>query len=348
MGFWDWATGWMRERGPSRDDGAPAEANAATAVLDHPAPGDEAAVDRWWAPAEGGLVEPLVMARPELTPEARALEQILLSHFDSHDLDMPPLPHVAEKVLGHLGGRDYDTKKIAGEIGEDQVIAAAVLRMVNSVFYRATQQITAIHPAVNRLGANALRTLLMHQALRAAAFQRKGGNPELANVVWNRSLAGAVVMRSLSAFTSVDAEEAFMVGLLHDIGNVIVLREAQKQQAALRYRLDLPTFDYLCAETHQEFGELVADAWSMPPALKSLLSDHHTHPAEDDPLRMQRLLIIVTDAVCAMLGFGAEAVYQLLDMQAVRELGLHQRGDFEDLLIELPGLVELNIASVSF
>lgn len=349
MKLWDWImeaiVGRSGPLGPSRQD----DLNAGgVATLDWAADEPRAVgSERWWETDEPGLTEIAAVPRPDLSPEARALENILISHFDSHDLNLPPLPRVTEKVLQRLSDPSYVSAHVAEDISEDQVIAAAVLRMANSVLYGGRDKITAIHPAVNRLGATALRTLMFQQSLRAATFQKKSADRDLAELVWYRSIAGGCVMRSLSRFTRVDKEDAFMIGLLHDIGNVIVLREVQKQQAVLHYKIDIATFDHLCAAFHQEMGELVAQAWQLPATLKSLIANHHAYPSQDDPLRTERLLIHLTYMINAMIGYAPCAEYDLLNTRAVRDLGLSENPEFEDFLMDLPGLVELHVGSAS-
>ena len=74
-----------------------------------------------------------------MSTEARALENALVSHFDGHDLTIPSLPRVPEGVLRELRSSDCDYGKVAGLIAEDQVIAAAVIRMANSPIYGGVQ-----------------------------------------------------------------------------------------------------------------------------------------------------------------------------------------------------------------
>jgi HD-like signal output (HDOD) protein len=321
MGFWDWIFGKLttdetvsptRHQQTSSSEGQASE--GAVAVLEAPEePSDnrETSGRQWWNPEEPTLTELTPLARPELTVEARALENLLVSHFDGHNLTLPPLLQVAERIRPKLSDRNCDFGKIASELGEDQVIAAAVLRMANSPLYRGLNKITALRPAVSRLGTRALRTLLMHESLRAAMFQGKGSNRELAKYIWQRSLAGSYVMRSLSKFTRTDPENAFLIGLLHDIGNVIVLRIICEEQSRMRCDVDLNTFNYLCFECHQEFGELIADSWSLPQDLKAIIVDHHTYPEADDPLRRMRLQLLLTDMICSLLGYSP---YQTLMM----------------------------------
>jgi HD-like signal output (HDOD) protein len=123
---------------------------------------------------------------------------------------------------------------------------------------------------------------------------------------------------------------------MHEVGSIIVLRIVNQQSAIARVQIDDDTFEYLCHEAHQEFGELLADAWKLPPQLKAIISDHHQYPAPEDPLRMERLQLRVCDMICGLLGYAPYAPYALLDSRAVQELGLSQREDFRAFLAGLP------------
>ena len=340
MGLWDWLTG-----GKNKQTSNPAFDGAATCLAE-PESGasDSTQTDErsapWWAPSDASVLEIQTMPRPDLLPEARALENVLVSHFDGHDLNMPPLPHVVERVLAKLRDAKCSLSQIADLIAEDQVVAASILRMANSPLYRGLNRITAIRPAVTRLGSRAVQTLMLHESVRSTMFSAAGNYKEYAKLLWKCSFAGACVMRELSRFTKIDAEDAFLMGLLHDIGSVIVLRIAHTQRKFSSYELDIDTFDYLCAECHQEFGELVADAWKLPTSLKNLIADHHTPAAEDDPQRVERLLLQVSDMCCSLLNHAPFVAYNLLESHAVKALGLHDQPDFERVLKNLPGIID--------
>lgn len=356
MGLWSWIIGkpTAREvrRGSSADHGVSAAASSDTtvALLDRPQTSspdiDETPKEIWWAPEDATLTEPVEPERPELPTEARALENLLVSHFDGHDVTLPPLLHVAEVLLPKLSDPNCDLRKVASGLSEDQVIAAAVLRMANSPLYRGLNKITALRPAVSRLGTRAVRMLLMHESLRAATFSHKKGTNDLAKAIWRRSLACACIMRSLAEFTGTDQEEAFLIGLLHDIGNVVVLRIAFGSQFAPRYEIDEDVFEYLCHETHQEFGELIAKAWALPPNLAAIVSDHHAHPTPEDPLRTPRLHVQLADMIATLLGYAPYAPYNLLDSRAVHELQLAQRPDFPAFLNALPAELDESVTSL--
>lgn len=348
MGLWSWVMDQLMPHDEAASGSATyTDSAGSVAVLEAPNGEQDVATNEseapWWSPLDAELLEPPIAERLNLCTEARALENLLVSHFDGHDLKMPPLNHVAERVLRQIRKREMAMSSIAQTIGEDQVITAAVLRMANSPLYRGLDKITTLLPAATRLGARALQTLMMHESLRAAMMDGSQNEQDLAELLWYRSLASACVMRDLSRFTAIDEEEAYLIGLLHDIGSVIVLRITAKNETHTQYQVDAETFDYLCAESHQEFGELIADAWELPDNIKTIIANHHVYPEPDDPLRNERLQLQLADMICSLLGFEPYQLYDLKNSRAVQDLGLLQKPGFDKFLDELPDRLERSL-----
>jgi len=353
VGFWNWIVSTIAGDADSpasrAGDQVPSAGGVAVLEADRPAAAHDEALEPhpWWAPEGASRTERGPVKCPDLPPEARAVENLLVSHFDGHDLTLPSLPRVAERVLHRLGGADCNFARITDDIAEDQVLVAMVMRMANSPLYRGQERYTALLPAVTRLGVKSLRTLMMQHALRAATRVHRDVDRELAETVWRRSLAGAVVMRSLSRFTTVEQEDAFMMGLLHDIGNVVVLRVVSGQETMTRDLIDLESFEYLCYECQQEFGELIATEWKLPSKLQSLIADHHDYPAPDDPLRPERLQLILTDMILEMIGYASPIEYDLLNARVVKDLNLSDNPAFLDALAVLPQQVDEAMSALS-
>ncbi len=307
---------------------------------------EEESVDRWWDPAEATLVEPPEVERPEMPTEARAVESLLVSQLDGHDLRIPPLAGSAERVLQRLRDRKASLTEVAEVIAEDQVVATAVMRMANSPLYRGSQKITALNPAVVRLGATAIKTLMLQESLRVATFSRRGAASELGDMLWQRSVASAWIAHGLSAFTDVDPDDMFLLGLVQDIGNVMVLQTVEQWEPTVGYQLALEEFEYLCSAYHERFGGLIAANWSLPGQLQEIIRDHHGTPDVDDPSRAHRLLLQLTDMINGMIGYAPPRAYKLLETRPVRDLGLRDRSDFLTFLEGLPDQVEQSICSV--
>ncbi len=335
MGIWDWLCETFAGRDVYTERDEPA-----VATLEPPGHKRAADESEWWERDGELLTELEVPPRPRLSDAARAFENSLISQLDGHNLELPQMPRVPEQVLRRLGNPNCNFDRLAECIAEDQVTATAVLRMANSPLYRGVDRIASLNVAIGRLGTKALRVLMMSQSMRAVSAGCKGDDRRRAEMIWLRSRAGAAIMRSLATFVGTDGDEAFLIGLLHDIGNVIVVRELREQKRYLKGVVDDEIFEYLCFECHQEFGELIAEAWSLPPKLQALLSDHHRYPEADDPLRTERLLLHLADMICALLGYAPDAPYDLLEARAAQDLGLAAQPNFETFLRELPTQVD--------
>ncbi len=353
MGLWDWlmsALGVGEAASSSAPNLAPSSAptpassnirvksaqGEASPVATALAPEDEP----WWAPADAASPDASPPARLDLSPEARALENLLVSYFDGHDLSLPAMPQGPDQVMRALRRNDGDLIEAAHVIGEDQVLTAAVLRTVNSPFYRGEREITAVRAAVTRLGTRALRTLMMHQALQTATFQSKGADPARANMLWERARAGAWIMQELARFTGLDEEEAFLIGLLHDIGNVVVLRIVAGERVKTKARITDEEFEHLCRACHQEFGELIAASWKLPQRLQALIRDHHTAPEPNEPLAPHRWTLMLCDDILSLLRLAPGPTCNLLSSAPVAALELARRADFIEFLRGLPEFLD--------
>lgn len=341
--FWDLFLNALLGRGDNRESGDSRRAAArgsAVATLD-PAnmsttgPGGTD-VERWWSPRDGALLQIPLMSRPELSAEALALERILTAYAEKSDLHLPSLPKVAERVLRLLSGRHYDARSVAEEIQSDQVVSVAVLRLANSALYGRSKPVGDLHTAVARLGCNVLRSVMLQHSLQAAVQRRRGGDHRLADIVWNGSLASAHILRGLAKLVGAEPEEAYLTGLLHDIGTVLVLHEVQEQEAVLRYRIEVDEFVWLCFEHHQRLGHLIATAWNLPDQLTVLVTDHHRPVEAGEEAARERDMIALADMLKAMLGYAPPADYDLLHCPATGALGLDAKPEFITFLDDLP------------
>ncbi len=344
MGLWSWMLEKITEPEggqptPSRKANARLSGGSAVATLeaqDENGTSAQAEEAKWWAPANAIYTEAQPVKQPDLSPEIKGLENIIVTYFDGHDLNIPPLLQIAEQILSKLKKPKTNLRDIADKLAEDQILAASTLRMANSPLYRGVDRIAALQPAVTRLGTKAIRTLLVRESMRAATFQGTESHQELADLLWLRSYASAHIMSRLAPLVGTDPEDSFLVGLLHDIGSVVVLRIVSKYENVCPNGLDLDTFDYLCYESHQEFGELLATDWNLPQTVRELITDHHRFPSEDDPAKKERLQLQLSDMLCSMLGYATQIPYDLMNSDVVCALGLSDQPKFIRLLEKLP------------
>lgn len=346
MSFWDWFLNALRraERCPPKLSAVIAP--VAIATLDRPQTAPDVPHEEfhehekgWWKPVEGAFTEPAPLTRPNLSEAGLALEEKLESFLADQDLQLPQLPLAADRVVRCLRNPHFDTKAVAHEIKNDQAIAAATLRAANSAFYGAGEPVTKLPAAVVRLGAAALRSLMMRESMRTAMLYSKGPDQELAVALWNRSSASACIMSGLSRLTGLDPEEGCMMGLLHDIGSLVVLRGVVELKSTTDQDVSPKEFEYVCHAYHERFGRAIAQAWRLPSKLESLIADHHAPPQPDDPFRVERLSLELTDMIASMLGYSPPVPYDLLASRAATELGLSDSSKLRKFLDQLPAKI---------
>ena len=191
--------------------------------------------------------------------------------------DLPSLPHVVAKVISIAADPDCSVPEIAGVIEKDAALAAQVLRVVNSPFYGLRTRIGSIQQAVAYLGLRTLRSLTLGLSI-GGLF--RGLKVELEEF-WRHSLFCSVAARRFAVRRGVEPEEAFVAGLLQNIGLLVMFRH-----------LPTETIDHLfpagyCLDTlqaerdetgcdHTMLGEILAQRWNLPESMVAPLRFHHS------------------------------------------------------------------------
>ncbi len=149
---------------------------------------------------------------------------------------MPSLDAILQPLLAYLQQpfEQQDVQRIVDLISHDNSLAAQCLHIANSPLYGRWQSITNVRAAVVALGLQRMRDIALSCCvLKLIPSDQEGNNPA---VFWEHSLACALVARKLAKRIGVaDPEQAYLAGLLHDIGLIVNLRLFPKElSAALR------------------------------------------------------------------------------------------------------------------
>lgn len=204
-------------------------------------------------------------------------------------VELPTMPEVLVRLNAVMDQEDASAADIAKVLQTDPAIAANLLRMVNSAYYGLRVRVSSIPLAVSVLGFATTRRL----ALRAAVFNTFARRRERAQGFdpagfWRHSVFTGVAARALAAvsssFADMHPEDAYMAGLLHDIGKILLLEKCTARYvAALRRGAQegRPDSDAERAEfgfTHAEVGSVLALKWSLPEDLAAAIRYHHAPP----------------------------------------------------------------------
>jgi HD-like signal output (HDOD) protein len=140
-----------------------------------------------------------------------------------------------------------------------------------------------------------------------------------------------------------DKEDAFLVGLLHDIGKVVVLRCCGEVYQKTNHHISDELFEYLCQEYHELMGEMIAGQWQLPAHVASAIARHHSTESFDDADGRQRALVQITDATLSLLGHTTKYPYDLLSIPAARYLKVGENARFLETLPLIPDVIELSL-----
>ncbi|PIE76795.1 HD family phosphohydrolase, partial [bacterium DOLJORAL78_65_58] len=136
--------------------------------------------------------------------------------------DLPPLPLVVQKLLQVMDDPNSSADDISQVLSADNAMAAKVLKLVNSSFYGLSGQVASVPRAIVILGLSSIRNLAL--GLGVTKLMARAGNGELQQRFWAHSIATAAACETVARATQrIIPEEAFVAGLLHDIGHLILM-----------------------------------------------------------------------------------------------------------------------------
>ena len=190
---------------------------------------------------------------------------------------LPSSPRVHNALMRAFVEDRADTEQIVKLLQQDMAICAKLLQMVNSAFFRMARRITRIEDAVRYLGFNMVRDLV----LTVEVFQSV---PKLhhfsMDTLQNHALRTATIARRMFTEPRL-ADDAFMAGLLHDIGRLIMASELPDQLDAaleLAEREQLPLYvaeTRVLGASHAEIGAYLLGLWGLPYPIIEATANHH-------------------------------------------------------------------------
>ncbi len=197
------------------------------------------------------------------------------------DAALPMLPQVVVKVQKVVAADDSGAKDLANVILSDPSLTSKVLRVVNSAYYGVgKQKVTRVTQAIVVLGFEKVRNLAL--VLSSYKILRNLAGGKILKEYWLHSLATAVTAQSIAQTRQgkIAPEEAFVSGLLHDVGKLILAHyNPQEYQRVVDQVVEGKS--YVDAEKeifeidHRDAGLALAEAWRFPPLIQSAIRYHH-------------------------------------------------------------------------
>lgn len=259
--------------------------------------------------------------------------------------DLPSPPQAALQIMRACAQENTNNEELSKIASSDPVIAAEILRIVNSALFGFSGNIQSIAKAISILGLKALRNLALCVAVRDTL--KKDAIPGFNTMLfWEDDLRRAVCARQLAKTAKIDADECFTAGLLQDFG-LLVMFYLQPDKAPLwselrikdpdaRYTAEHNTFGV----THEQIAVMLANSWSLPDDLASALGFHHNIPSDETKNSNLSTVLYCADWISSIYSAEDKSFVLTTSRQLLtKSLGMTP-DDIESLLGQIPALVE--------
>ncbi|MFV1983530.1 MAG: HDOD domain-containing protein [Thiohalomonadales bacterium] len=204
----------------------------------------------------------------------------------SENLTLLSMPEIVVKLNSMLEDPDCTAADIGNEISLDPALTIRVLKIVNSALYHLPNQVKNIPMAITILGILQLRNIVMTTSV-IKKFQSIP--PDLVNMdtFWRHSISCAIASRIMANYCKLkDAEDFFVMGLLHDIGKLVMYlvlpdqsREVLCEMRSLKEKssdadvsnIEKSHFGF----SHAILGRILTQQWNMPDSQTTPIAEHH-------------------------------------------------------------------------
>lgn len=199
---------------------------------------------------------------------------------------LPVFPASATEIMSECNDPRGDVKKIIQLIECEPAIGTQVLSLVNSPLYGATRPIISIGQAVVLMGRKSISQMAIATAANAVFGEGDPAMKSHRDKAFFQSLSCATLARLLASQTgpnsgaaSINADEAFLCGVMHDVGKLVFFKLVPDIYCEILQRD--PSGQTIQCETerigigHAEVGRNCGVRWGLPPSINSVIADHH-------------------------------------------------------------------------
>lgn len=236
------------------------------------------------------------------------------------------LPEITLKIIKLVEDPSSTAQDLHKVIANDPALCSRILKVVNSAFYGLPGQIGSINRAIVLLGLNAVKNIAIAASL-TKLFRGGALTPNFAaKNLWDHSIGVAAASKMLADAMKLGlGDEAFLAGLIHDIGIIVEIQYDRQKLIDAIIKVDpdpagVPRSEMLAAEheifgaTHQDFGMGLCQKWKFPKSFANVTGYHHRPLELPDDARILACIVSIADRMAAGLPKGFRLDLTSLDI----------------------------------
>lgn len=243
--------------------------------------------------------------------------------------DLPPMPTVASRAIGMVEDPDCTASELTKILSTDAALAARVLKIANSAMFARQREITTLSQAIMIIGFKSLKGVIVAATLRQ--FQKKFGPSE--RLIWESlmcsGMAASLIAKKLRKKY---VEEVFLLGLLHGLGQIVLLFQSQTAQDYKHVfkKIKDEGLDFTTSEqevygfAHPLIGALVAKKWNFSSDTCQVIL-HYADPIStqkpETEVEEKTLIVRLADCITHASGIGNPEGY-IVKQEDLESIGL--------------------------
>lgn len=236
--------------------------------------------------------------------------------------DLPPMPHVASKVLNLLSDPNTTGNMLSEFLKKDTALTTRILKIANSALFSRQREITTINQAVMLIGFKALKGIVVGATIR----QMNQELNSIQKIIWDHSIATAMFATNIAkSLKKPYADEMFLFGMLHSFGQFVILNYKDTKDKFLDVLeiIKEKSCDYVTAEqevygfTHPLIGALVSKKWNFSAEICQIVlhyADSLDCLREKNIQNEKTLILKLSDVLSHFLKLGTPEGYPDLSM----------------------------------
>ncbi len=255
------------------------------------------------------------------------------------------------ETLRKLNDRDSSASDVALSLSRDEGLVIRTLKLANSAAYGMSRNISSVTEAIAMLGYKNISNIVLSASVYSIMDKSLQGYALDRGQLWKHSLTVAYAARYIAQrFGKSIPEEAYVGGLLHDLGKVVLNDYVRFGYGIIVKMVEEKQIPFIEAETqvlgfdHAQVGTLLVEKWGLPEAYGYAVAYHHA-PNSVPPEKQETFqpivdVVHIANTLCLMLGvgIGADGLQNPLYPEVIGRLGIE---NCEELLSELVDFVQV-------
>jgi putative nucleotidyltransferase with HDIG domain len=251
-------------------------------------------------------------------------------------LQLPVMPEASALLLSMTSSDDCTIQELSDVVQRDPLLAAHLLRIANSALYAPSYPATSLRLAIARLGILELRRVAITIACQSRVFRLRGWETEVEELFMH-SLATGLYASEIAKLVRVADEEAFLGGLLHDVGHAVVLQGLCEMDKKHALGLPRAAMIRLAEQHHTQVGSRLIEQWGLSTRLAEVIARHH------EVSRKPTTSVAVVH-LADTLAYGDAATLETLEQDEVIAALRLGTAELEDLVVKRRQIIALAAA----